>query len=197
MQQFKQYLTENKTESMEVWHGGDLEGGYNEMLSHKKGRWEHGPGLYLTTHYDTAKKYSKGSRKLYKLIIAKGTDIGDVSIPMADIDEFMSVYLSKRNAAVVRERIERYIDGSNKVPAHIFVTIIINNDAIRSSETNNLRVFLVDHGVDYELVSSPFGWNEMMIVLFNMKKIVSKTRIQSTDKIETFDLPTEFQSFDV
>ena len=42
---------------MNVWHGGKLEDSYQDSISHKKGRWEHGPGLYLTTHYDTAKKY--------------------------------------------------------------------------------------------------------------------------------------------
>jgi hypothetical protein len=75
---FKEYLKEDsispstEPNTMSLWHGGDLEGAYQETISHKKGRSEWGPGLYLTTHYGTAQKYSKGSRKLYMITIKKG-----------------------------------------------------------------------------------------------------------------------------
>ncbi len=37
----------------------------NRMIkkTQSKGRYESGPGLYLTTHYETARKYAKGGRK--------------------------------------------------------------------------------------------------------------------------------------
>lgn len=59
------------------WHGGNLEN-KGDVINHKSGRYEYGPGLYLITHYETALKYSKGSRKLYLISVEVGTDINDV-----------------------------------------------------------------------------------------------------------------------
>jgi hypothetical protein len=41
-------------------------------------------------------------------------------------------------------------------------------------------------------VSNAFGWHEMMLVLFNPQKIVNIIKITPKDKIEVYDLPTEF-----
>jgi hypothetical protein len=40
------------------WHGGNLDD-YNDIIAQKTGRYEWGPGLYITTHYDTAKNTQK------------------------------------------------------------------------------------------------------------------------------------------
>jgi hypothetical protein len=47
-------------------------------------------------------------------------------------------------------------------------------------------------GVDYSIVDNAFGWHERMVVLFNMKCIVSKRVVSSKEKLEVFDLPTTF-----
>jgi hypothetical protein len=47
-------------------------------------------------------------------------------------------------------------------------------------------------GVDYCIVDNAFGWHEKMIVLYDMKLIITKTVIKPKDKIEVFDLPTNF-----
>jgi len=173
-----------------LWHGGNLD--YNqEGVAHKKGRWEFGPALYLTTHYDTARKYSKGSRKLYQITISRGTDIKDVNIALPAVMEFVDNYVIRAKSKDIKSRIEKYVKA-DKVNADIFLNIIINEDAIKSTDTNNLRQFLVSEGVDYSIQDNAFGWNERVIALFNMKKIVSKKIITSKDKVEVYDLPKEF-----
>jgi hypothetical protein len=41
-------------------------------------------------------------------------------------------------------------------------------------------------------VNSPFGWGEVMMVLFNMRKVINKKAITSKDEIEVYDLPTKW-----
>jgi hypothetical protein len=175
-----------------LWHGGNLEFG-KENIAHKGGRWEHGPGLYLTTHYDTARKYAKGSRKLYRVVIRKGVNIRDVDIPMTAVQEFIDTYFIKARRKDTTSRIEKHVkDG--KVNADTFLNITFNEQAIKNTDTDKLRSFLVQQGVDYSIVDNAFGWRERMIVLFNMKNIVSKQIVTPKEKIETYDLPTEFGS---
>ena len=176
--------------TLTLWHGGNLEYG-QENVSHKGGRWEHGPGLYLTTHYDTARKYSKGSRKLYRVVVKKGTNIQDVNLPVSAVMDFAENYFIKSKRKEVVSRIEKRINN-NTINADTFLNIVFNEQAIKNTDTDKLRIFLVKNGVDYSIVDNAFGWGERMIVLFNMKNIVSKTIVKPKDKLEVFDLSTEF-----
>jgi len=57
-----QYLKESLNDAhqtMSFWHGGNLDD-YDDVIAHKKGRSEFGPGLYLTTSWDVVQKYRKG-----------------------------------------------------------------------------------------------------------------------------------------
>ena len=176
--------------TLTLWHGGNLEFA-QENISHKGGRWEHGPGLYLTTHYDTARKYAKGSRKLYQIVIRKGTNITEVNIPIAVVKEFIDTYFVRARKKDVAERIDKRVKD-NKINADTFLNITFNEQAIKNTDTDKLREFLVKQGVDYSIVDNAFGWSERMIVLFNMRNIVSKRIVPAKEKIETFDLPTEW-----
>ena len=178
--------------TLTLWHGGNLEFS-QENISHKGGRWEHGPGLYLTTHYDTARKYAKGSRKLYRVVIKKGANITDVDLPMAAVRDFIDTYFIKTRKKDVISRIEKHVKD-DKVNADTFLNITFNEQAIKNTDTDKLRSFLVQQGVDYSIVDNAFGWHERMVVLFNMKNIISKQIVTPKEKIETFDLPTAFTS---
>lgn len=158
------------------------------MFLIRGGRWEHGPGLYLTTHYDTARKYSKGSRKLYRVVIKKGTNIQDVNLPVSAVMDFAESYFIKSKRKEVVSRIEKRV-SNNTINADTFLNIVFNEQAIKNTDTD---IFLVKNGVDYSIVDNAFGWGERMIVLFNMKNIVSKTIVKPKDKLEVFDLSTEF-----
>jgi len=189
---FKDYIQENAQQTMTLWHGGNLSDGFIDSLSHKKGKWEYGPGLYLTTHYHTAKGYAKGNRKLYKVVIQKGSAIEDVMIDVQTVFEFIDGNVIRNRAQIIKDNLERHIkDG--RVPLFILNNLIINYDGIKNTNTNELRKFLVENGADYSLVSNAFGWHEMMVVLFNMDKIVSITQVKPNDKISEYDLATEFK----
>ena len=90
--------TSSPTNNMTFWHGGNLDE-YNEIISQKNGRYEFGAGLYLTTHYDTALKYSKGSRKLYLVTVEKGNDINNALLEPNIVKDFINSHIigNKKN----------------------------------------------------------------------------------------------------
>jgi hypothetical protein len=173
-------------DNMQFWHGGDLDN-YDDIIAQKNGRYEYGPGLYLTTHYDTAKKYAKGRRKFYLISVEKGNDINKSLLDIDSVKQFILKYVIKSKQKEILQRVEKY-NKENTIKGYIFNNILLNEKALSPRNTSNLRQFLIDNGIDYEIVDNPFGWGEKMMVLYNMKKIKDVRRITPNDKIENYDL---------
>jgi hypothetical protein len=182
--------TSSPTNNMTFWHGGNLDE-YNEIISQKNGRYEFGAGLYLTTHYDTALKYSKGSRKLYLVTVEKGNDINNTLLEPNIVKDFINSHIIGNKKNMLWNRLQNYMKD-NKIKAYVFDNIILNEKAIKATNTKYLRQFYIDNDIDYNMVSNAFGWGEKMMVLYNMKKIINIKQVKSTDKIENYDLPTDF-----
>jgi len=181
-------FNENKDfeNNMQFWHGGDLDN-YDDIIAQKNGRCEYGPGLYLTTHYDTAKKYAKGRRKFYLISVEKGNDINKSLLDIEKVKQFIFKYVIKSKQKEILQRVEKY-NKENTIKGYIFNNILLNEKALSPRNTSNLRQFLIDNGIDYEIVDNPFGWGEKMMVLYNMKKIKDVRKITPNDKIENYDL---------
>lgn len=179
-----EYTEDNN--SMEFWHGGNLDQ-YNDIIAQKNGRYEYGPGLYLTTQYETAKKYAKGSRKLYKITVSQGSDINNSFLDFDDVTDFIKLYVISSKRKEIYSRLLKYITD-NKIKAYIVNNVFLNENAIKPSNTKYLRQFYVDNNIDYEIVDNPYGWGEKMMVLYNMKKIKNIQIISSKDKIDNYDL---------
>lgn len=179
-----------ETGTMSFWHGGNLDD-YDLGVSHKPGRWEYGPGLYLTTQYDTAKKYAKGSRKFYMVTVREGIDLNNSNLSVSVFSKFVHDYVIKNKQGEVNAAIDRR-QKNGMLNGNTFLTILINNKAIKNTDTHVLRKFFVSNEIDYLTVDNAFGWHERMLVLFNMNKIYNVTHIKPGDKIEVYDLPREF-----
>jgi hypothetical protein len=172
--------------TMNFFHGGNLDN-FKDNIVQKIGRYEYGPGLYLTTHYDTALKYSKGSRKLYLVTVELGNELKNTKIDIDLVKEFINSYTIKTTRKDLLPSIEKYTkDGSLK--ANIFLSTLLNYNAIKPIYGKELRNFLIKNKIDYELVENAFGWHETMMVLYNMNKIKKITQIKSSDKLPTYDL---------
>jgi hypothetical protein len=171
------------------WHGGNLED-YSDLIAQKNGKYEFGSGLYLTTQYDIAKKYSNGSRRLYIVTVEDGNDINNSLIKTDEAIDFIKKYCiaSKRNTLL--HYIKEYNDNGN-VKAYLFNNMIINNKAIKPSNTKVLREFLVNIGIDYDIINNAFGWGEDMMVLYNMKKIVKTTIFGPKDRMSEYNFETK------
>ena len=175
--------------TLELWHGGNIKDSFDETISHKKGRFEYGPGLYLITHYDTAKKYAKGNRKLYKITIREGNDANDVFIDISKVNQFIKEVVIRNKQKEILLAISKY---ENKIRGSYFINIMINYNAIKPSDSYKMRQFLVDNGIDYYMIDNPFGWRELMVVVFNFRVIIKKEIISPNTKIDIYDLPQTF-----
>lgn len=171
--------------TMTFWHGGNLEI-EKSSVAHKTGRYVYGAGLYLTTKYSIAKEYSKGSRRLYKVVVEKGLDIDDSLIDLDKAIEFVKNYakVDKRKELI---NIFKQREENGKIPGYYFNNNILNKNAISASKTKNLREFIVECGIDYEL-----DHRGELMVLYNMNKIVETIRVMPNDEILTFDFRNSF-----
>lgn len=172
--------------TMNFWHGGNLDN-YRDVISQKAGRYEFGPGLYLITKYDEAIKYAKGSRKLYLVTVAIGTQLEHATINIDTAKNFISKYVIPNKRVLVMSYINNRLDN-NIIPAAIFNNILINNDAIKPVNTKQLRQFYLENEIDYSIINNPFGWGENMMILYNMNKIVNIIRINPKDRMTDYDL---------
>ena len=185
-------VTESKSvRTLKTYHGGNLDELFDFSKATSASRYEYGPGLYLTTNYNVAKKYARGNRKLYMVTIEEGTDISDVMLDMTRVTEFVKSNVIKSRQKDYMDRLSKYvIDG--RVKARLFNNILLNEKVLQTSKLKDLRQFYIDNGIDYELVDNAFGWGETMVVLFNMNKIVDKRVIRESDIEFKESLPTEF-----
>ena len=185
-------IVEHLNEDLTLWHGGrDLESSYHEVRSHKGGRWEHGPGLYLTTSYSTAARYAKGGGKLYKVTVGDGTDIADVTISVEDATAFVNRYVkaSKRKEMLADLRNNMSRRQSDRINAEALVNLCLNCDAIQNTKTGDLRQFLIGQGADYAKVRNYGGSNENVLVVIN-PKIIKRVEIVSASTVKDgFNLP--------
>ncbi len=170
---------------MKLWHGGrDLEYSYNEIKKSSKGRWEYGPGLYLTTHYETARKYAKGGGKTYHVHVELGNNINNVKINLEDTLSFIknNVVKSKQKELIfdLHNNMKR-MNLVNEVEANVLLNLIINTEAVVGEKTIKLNEFLVQNKVDYSIVDRFSGRDETVVVIFNPKQIKKVSPIKSNE----------------
>jgi hypothetical protein len=175
-------MTENV---IQLWHGGrNLEYSTKEFQGANKNRWEHGPGLYLTTHYDTARDYAKGGGKTYLIDVPEGSFIHEVNIPVELANEFVSRHIigkkQKELLQLMYENMHRK-NNSTHINAENFLNLIFNLNAIQTPKTRELNQFLVEQGVDYGWVNNFKGRNETVLVIYNFAKIKKITSVMAKD----------------
>ena len=179
--------------NIKLWHGGrGLEFSYKENLS-ARGLWEYGPGLYLTTSYERARKYAKGGGATYKVEVENGTDIDTVNLKVEDVQRFISQNVIGRKKNEMLDDIYRNMkkmNNSEQVQAQTLLNLIINNEALQKTKTHVLTEFLVSQHIDYGLVHNYGGSDETVMVVFNREKIKSVKKINAKDvNLDEYDLP--------
>ena len=175
----KEELLKKDGGTMHFWHGGNLDE-IKDAVAHKKGRYEYGAGLYLTTSHNVVEKYIKGGRKLYYVVVEKGNDLSDVDLDLDNVNEFVNSYVIENKINDVNSRLAKYIKD-NKISASIFNNIMLSG-VISSTNTDKLRDFLINNDIDYELIDNAFGWHEQMMVLYDMKNKISHIEIEGGHK---------------
>lgn len=183
-------IPSSEPRTMSFWHGGKLD--FYSEVKYKKGRWEYGPGLYLTTNYTTAQEYSRGGRLLYMITIKKGTDVSEINIPVALVQDFIDTYVIQKKQKECKERTDAR--SKNSIVSLQYVqNIFVNGEYLQTSNVGELNKFLKNNGADYCMLSRTFGFDSNMCVLYNTKLIVDTKVVKPKDKIIQFDLDNIFQ----
>lgn len=176
--------------TIKMWHGGrDLEYSYREFKESRKKRWEYGPGLYLTDHYETARKYAKGGGKTYLVELEVSGFIGNKILDIDESFRFINSYVVKSRARQIMEDIDYHmkrVGSVSDVDANVFLNLMINYDAVVGKNTRKLNEFLVSHGIDISYSDRFGGRDETIICVFNNKNI-KKIKVISASDVDLND----------
>lgn len=171
-----------ESSTMILWHGGrGLQFNHMEMLPAKKGRWEYGPGLYLTTHYDRARQYAKGGGTVYRVIIEKGTELSNVNVELSDAIDFVKRNVIGKYRKDIITDLQNSFDRSGILRLSNLINLCINYDALSPKNTVELRKFIVSQGADYEISKGYGGRDETIVIVFNPAIIRKVTPVKASD----------------
>jgi hypothetical protein len=124
---------------------------------------------------------------MYLVTVSNGVDIRNAVLSEQAVQKFISTYIIGGKRKEVWERLQKHkVDNGFK--AYVFNNIILNEKAIKSTNTFNLRQFYVDNGIDYELIDNAFGWGETMMVLYNTEKVVQYSAVKPGEIPEKYTL---------
>lgn len=180
---------------IDLWHGGrNLEYSYKEFGGTRNKKWEYGPGLYLTTHYERARSYAKGGGTTYLVTIEEGNNLENVMVDIAELNEFVLSHVIRSKQKRILKDLHRNFEYSNNPPyihLNILLNLIINDEAILNTKTHILNNFLVEKGADYSLVKNYGGRNETVLVIFNREKI-KKVKATKAAEVDLTDYEKTF-----
>lgn len=178
--------------TLTLWHGARAWSGDASILPGRKGRSEHGPGIYLTTHYQTARKYAKGGGVTLRFTLdAQLGWLEDANLPLADAEAFVLSMPRVKDKKDILERLNGVAErlaprlGGALVPASTLVNLLVNADALVGENAPRTAAFLVAHGADASLTQP--SREEDWVVLFNPRKILRVERMDAKNvPVETW-----------
>lgn len=175
--------------AIELWHGGRRWDGGPEVRPSRRGRYECGPGIYLTNRYDRARKYAAGGGVTLKVTLVDNVRwLEDANLPREVVEEFVrgakGLLRKKDILEDLRKSVSRMRDT---VPASYLVNLCVNHDAAPGKAGVRLAEWLVEQGIDASLHS--VNGREDWVVVFN-PKVIRRHQVISASTIQgDADLP--------
>jgi len=166
------------------FHGGNLDYFEDEIIIPKKGKYEYGFGLYLTSSRKIADSYSKGSRKLYLVELENNiVDLNDVYIDVNEVNQNLKTILSKADFIKMQAPIKRVSDRfDGQINLGTLNILMINNEILKPKYGKSIIDFFISKGADAYIDYNTFGWHETTVVLFNFKKIKNIEKLDRNDE---------------
>ena len=156
-----------------AWHGDPY------IKPSKRGRAEHGPGLYFTTHLATARKYAGGQRTVLQVELDPSIGwLEDAIVPMERLIQWVETRPRlRKKAEIVGDLVERGGRGLSPGLARpvTLVNLMVNYDVLSGDQGPALAAFLTELGIHASHVR--MSGTEEWVVLFDPAKIRNWRRI--------------------
>lgn len=176
---------------IEMWHGSRRWDGNPEVRAPKKGRYEAGPGIYMTTNFQTAQRYAKGGGSMMLFHLDPSLKFAhDVLIPKHEAISFVKSAKGIRNRDKIISDIESNSSrrNSDSVSAEVINNLFVNHEAASGNAGLQLVDFLKGKGVD--AIFHPHSSQEHWIALINPKKVLKWFKMASKDvPTDRYNLP--------
>jgi len=168
------------TDPLVLYHGSHRWFGPPEIRGARRGAAEHGPGIYLTTSWTTAKGYAKGGGAVQRVVLAPDLRwLQDARLDLEETLAWLRDVPRLRQRQELADSLRRLAARSgNPFPAEYLVNVFVNSDQASGQAGPALAKFLVDHGVDVAYVRQS---NEDWVVVFNTEKIAKVTQLTPRD----------------
>lgn len=177
-----------------AYHGGRRwEGGGAEIRPCRPGRYECGPGIYLSTCYTTAQRYAKGGGVVQLVAIpADVCWLEDTRVSLADAEAFISSRARLRNRDRVLDDLRRVADrqpaADGMLPAEVLRNLSVNHDILGSDHGPALAAWFVGQGIQASL-NRQSGREDWLVVFEPQIMIASVLQPTDVDHSDP-DLPT-------
>ncbi|WP_087864724.1 hypothetical protein [Comamonas thiooxydans] len=151
---------------IKLWHGGTRWESKPEIKPVKPGRYEAGPGIYLTSSYERARSYAKGGKVTTLVTLIEKSKIRWLESAKVRRQEILK-FLYDTPRLRQRDQIVDYFDKleGDLVPASYLVNLCVNYDALTGANGPLLAKWLVSQGIDASLHSPKTG--ESWVIVFN------------------------------
>ena len=182
---------EEPSVNIQCWHGSQRWSGQPSVQPVSKGRYESGPGLYLTTRRQTAAKYARGAGSLVVVEIDPNVCfLEDAFLTRAQMQEALDLLPRLRRRSKIEEDLNdsarRHPDG--QLPAIYLVNLCVNHEALTGDNGPRLARWLSEQGIDASLDAK--SGKEDWMVIFNPDIIVGSRKLTAAQADTQF--PWEF-----
>lgn len=167
-------------------HGTKNFTGKVEIRESKKGHYESGVGFYMTTSYNTARKYASNSQNILSVTLK---DLNFLSTQhKLSIDCFLDFidaqYRMKGKNKVMRE-FYQHVEPDNTMKVQYFINLLIMHESLTGKTGVNLANWLVEKGIDAAIENHG---NQDWVILFNAEKVIDIKRdahnFEDTKRVE-------------
>jgi len=173
------------SEYLILYHGARRWNEKPKVPTCRPGRYECGPGIYLTTSANTANKYAKGGGVIMQMEL--NPDLCWLENARVSLDDSLD-FVRQLSRLPARKQIQMDLLAhaqriqSENVGANILVNLMVNYEALGGQNGPSLAMWLADHGIDASLqrANGLQGWEDWVIV-FNPEVIVRTKRLKQSD----------------
>lgn len=176
---------------IEMWHGGRRWTGGPELQAPKAGRYECGPGIYLTNRYLCAQKYAKGGGVTTLVTLRDGLRwLENAELPLQTLKDYVRGAPGFRKREAVLDDLDRSAARVQRdiLPVSYLVNLCVYYKVLSGGQGVRLAQWLSEQGIDASLYA--VNGDEQWVIVFNPSAIAQYRAMPASQvSLEQYELP--------